>query len=196
MCRQSLNDSGRFSTLPHSPKQHIWKAVVPPTHSSSPWISHIYNFNINIIETQRSGGLQRDLSLILSPQQRKSELADVPFDPVCSFTMLGIYRAAKPPTCSPYPTAITWLSSSGLTGGTARLSTHCSLTEPRTFLFLWFQSSWPLLPHYSRTARSVGANWAAPNWICREVKRLAQGQLDSSCWRRENNITHSALTTS
>lgn len=65
-----------------------------------------------------------------------------------------------------------------------------------TFLFLWFQSSWPLLPHYSRTARSVGANWAAPNWICREVKRLAQGQLDSSCWRRENNITHSALTTS
>lgn len=147
-----------FYASPLSPKQHIWKAVVPPTHSSSPWIWHIYNFTINIIETQRSGGLQRecDLSLILSPQQRKSELADVPFDPMCSSTMLGIYRAAKPPTCSPHPPAITWLSSSGLTGGTTRLSTHCSLTEPRTHSSF---SDFSLHDLYYPTTHALHAQW-------------------------------------
>lgn len=58
--------------------------------------------------------------------------------------------------CSPHPPAITWLSSSGLTGGTTRLSTHCSLTEPRTHSSF---SDFSLHDLYYPTTHALHAQW-------------------------------------
>lgn len=135
--------------------------------------------------------LESDLSLILSPQPRKSEPLMCRLTS-CAPSPCEVFTEQQSLWPAPLlPPAVTWLFSRGLTGGTLRLSTHCFLTEPytHTFLYLWFQSSWPLFPHNSRTAHSSlflktfiyprGPAEQLPTGSVWEVKSLAQGQLGS-----------------
>lgn len=124
--------------------------------------------------------------------------ADVPFDPMCSFNMWGIYGAAKPLTRSPYPSAITWLSSRGLTGGTVHLPplhlphTHSSFSDFSLHDLYYLTPHTLHAPRYLVKHTLFEAHWVPPNWICCDAKCLAQGQLDNSRWRMAKNVTHSA----
>lgn len=119
---------------------------------------------------------------------------------MCSFNMWGIYGAAKPLTRSPYPSAITWLSSRGLTGGAVHLPPCTSPTLiPLSLISVFMTFITSLLTCctllsilLNKLYLLIEAHWVPPNWICWDAKCLNQGQLDNSRWRTVKNITHSA----
>lgn len=130
--------------------------------------------------------------------------ADVPFDPVYSFTMWSIYRTAQPLTCSPHPPTSPGSPQWVWQGGTLCLSTHSSLnhTHTHTLHFLRFQTlissglthCVPPPPLYLLVSKL-----RSPELNLSQAQVFFSGVAWKQCWRTENSISHSAcnrLTTS